>query len=335
MVFVFDAITALEFYRSIYPTERSPVRFENIPAWEECAVTEEDVWSMAPAFVTPSFLECVGGVIHVTSFDPTRRLKSKTHQTHAWAGRIPKDSFCQFDVGVFLPSPQFIFLQAASRLNLAQLIALGDELCGTYSFDKSKARGLRQREVPLTSVHVLDAYLSYAKGCRGYNRAKRALGHIVDGSASPAETRDEMELCLPHKLGGYALEKPKMNEQIILSRQASVVAKKTFCRADLLWKRDSPNDSTIIEHQGEFDHMESNRFNDDRARVNALRLMGYEVIELTRSQVWDLRVFEEIALEIAKRTGKRIRTENRGLTPQRKELRSILADWNASYGRKM
>ena len=333
MILVLDSVTALEFFRSVYPVNRMPSGFADLPSSIECAILEEDVWSLAPSFITPSFLQRIDGRLHVLAFDVQRRRKSQVHNVHSWSGRIPPESFNDCGGGVFTPSPQFVFLQCASRLDIVRLIALGDELCGSYTFCRDEKRGFRTRKVPLTSVDAIQRYLDNAQGCRGYANAMRAVRHLVDGSASPMETRDEMQLSLPFSLGGYAIKKPLMNESIELSRSAALVAKKSICRADLLWRGESPADSLIIEHQGEFDHMDSDRFNDDRARINALKMMGYTAFELTWLQVSDPYAFEQIAIKVAKWVGQRVRSSNRGLTDARRALRDTLAQWNTTYGR--
>jgi len=67
--------------------------------------------------------------------------------------------------------------------------------------------------------------------------------------------------------------------------------------------------------------------------VNALKEMGYEVIELTYQQVCDIQAFECIVQRIAKIAGKRIRKEYLGETDARKQLHASVLAWNRSYGK--
>lgn len=329
MILVLDGHTSAEFFRKVYPLDHAPFRFAELPAEMECAYSQEDVWSLAPSFMTTQFLRPTGGRLCALAFEHGQRRSSASHAVRTWSGPIPPGSFNDYGGGVLLSSPAFTFLQMASQLSFSHLVAYGDELCGTYSLDESAERGFRTRQVPLVSVSALEEYLRCARGCRGYRFAKRALRHIVDGSASPMETRDEMQLCLPICLGGYGIAQPSMNQAIELSPSAARLARKSVCYADLMWSESN----LIVEHQGEHDHMGSARFNDDRARVNALKLMDYTVFELTRAQALDLSAFEQVALEVARRLGRRVRSESRGPTPQRRELHAALSAWGRSYGR--
>ena len=113
------------------------------------------------------------------------------------------------------------------------LDAFGNELCGLYSFDRKEDRGFRKRSVPLTTTEKLDAYLEHAKECRGHRRALAALAQMVDRSASPMETFDEMAMCLPYRLGGYGIPKFLMNAQIPLTPRAKRIAQRETCYLDM------------------------------------------------------------------------------------------------------
>ena len=143
------------------------------------------------------------------------------------------------------------------------------------------------------------------------------------------EVFDEMLLCLPYRLGGYGLRRPHMNYRIALDERAATIASRKTCYGDLCW----PDLKFDLEHHGSRYHDGDESFDSDRARVNGLKAMGYEVMELTAEQVHDHRVFEEVAIHISRLQGKRIHKAGLGLTPQRKELRRNLYAWNASFGR--
>ena len=246
-----------------------------------------------------------------------------------WNGFVPEGSFYRLGNNVCIESLGFMFLRAASMLDFPLLVAFGDELCGRYSFDATEERGFRKRTVPLATKESLGAFLSQSRGCRGRERALAALRHVVDGSASPMETFDEMTMCLPYRCGGYGLPQPAMNACIELSDKAAHIAKRGKCYLDMayieFWRD--------VEHHGKYDHSSEAEIAADRARVNALREMGFEVIELDAEQVGDLFTYEYIIGSIVKAVGKRIRKEACGATPERIVLRRALYDWNQSSGR--
>ena len=87
-----------------------------------------------------------------------------------------------------------------------------------------------------------------------------------------------------------------------------------------------------MEHLGGHDHSLDEDALADRARVAALKEMGFEVVELTSDLVSSLDAFEVITMRLASLLNKRIRKENLGPTVERLALRRELRAWNASYG---
>ena len=143
------------------------------------------------------------------------------------------------------------------------------------------------------------------------------------------ETFDVMALCLPYRLGGYGLEKPLMNCEVPLTARAARIAKRRKCYLDMGYLKKGLD----IEHHGKLDHSSPEDMASDRARVNALKEMKFEVIELTKDQVNDLYAFEYIVQRIARLLGKRIRKEKTGATTARLSFRRDMAIWNQSSGR--
>lgn len=229
---------------------------------------------------------------------------------------------------VCVESPEFMFLHAANLLNLTQLVAFGDELCGLFSFNRQSERGFIRRKEPLTTKLRLGQFLQKAKGCRGRAPALKALKYVTERSASPMEVFDEMTMCLPYLYRGYNLPEPRMNWRIDLNFKAVRIAKRQFCFLDLGY----PEYHLDIEHHGKLNHSSDEDKASDRARVNGLKEMGFEVIELTSDQVGDLQAYEYIIERIAKILGRRLRKDQMGKTPKRLMLRKTLFAWNDSYG---
>jgi len=331
MVLLLDGQTSMDFWRVVYPENREllkpPCSAPNPPY----AVSAENAWLLAPSWLTTEYLDRGAHVLGVlTSGGRCARRHSQTHKAHSWSKGFPSGSFYDLENGVFVSSPCFIFLQMASVLSLPELVAYGDELCGLYAFDRSAERGIRKRKHPLITKAQLASFLESAKGHRGSKCAQLALTYIVEKSASPMETLDEILLCFPYRYGGYAIRVASMNNEVPLNLSARRIAGLQRCYTDISW----PPIKYDIEHQGKRDHMGEADFEADRARINALRIMGFEVIELTHSQVSNWRSFEEIALHTAKILGHRVPIEKRGLTAKRKLLRKTLYGWNRSYGHK-
>ena len=142
------------------------------------------------------------------------------------------------------------------------------------------------------------------------------------------ETLDEMLLCMPCRHGGYGLKRPAMNHVVPFDEQARRISGLNGCRVDICY----PDIHLAIEHQGAGSHAGKDEFDSDRARINALKATGFEVIELTAGQVRNLQVFEEIALLVASRLGQRVRTFNLGAIEARIALRRSVYGLNHRFG---
>lgn len=328
MNLVLDIATSLEFWRQQYPLDRRPSPSTVQPP-NDCAYNKADVLALCPSWITEETLRPTDGVLHALAFDAGHRRHANKVVTHVWSGQIPAGSFYLRGSNVYIESPEFIFLHAATILELPELIALGDELCGLYSFDDREERGFRKRTRPLLQKARLERYLQQAAGCPGCKLARQALRFIVERSASPMETFDEMTMCLPYRLGGYSLPVPVMNERVDLTDRGSRIARKRTCYLDMGYSAVFLD----IEHHGKYDHSTAEEIDADRARVNGLKEMGFEVIELTADQVGDPIAYEYIIQRIAKRLGKRLRNDALGKTEARMALRKCLYAWNKRSGR--
>lgn len=327
MKLVLDIATSAEFWRRFYPANRHP-KPPSISLPPGNIYTGNKPLDMMPPWVSGELLDELGGIFYLLTFDPNQRRHSSSRIIRAWTGPLPESSFHQLSEAVFVMSPACMFLQAASILDMVQLIAFGDELCGLYSFDARTQRSFRKRTAPLTNKETVKAYLAGANGCYGRKKAAAALRYVVERSASPMETFDEMAICLPYRLGGYGIREFEMNMRIPLTPKASRIAKQQKCYADMCL----PDIKLDVEHHGKLDHSNPDEMEHDRARVNALKEMGFEVIELTADQVGDLLAFEYIVQRIARLSGKRISADKLGATPERLKLRKSVFEWNQTQG---
>ena len=327
MDLVFDIASSAEFWRKTYPCDRTPTTPTTLMPTKP-AYRKLDVMEQLPKWVDNDSLETTQGVFHALAFENRYRRESASVITHVWSDPIPRGSFYKASGDAYIESPQFMFLHAATVLDLETLIAFGNELCGLYAFDNREDRGFRKRTAPLTTKRQLLNFLLLAKGCKGQSKAMRALKYVVEMSASPMETFDEMTTALPCLLGGYALLTPTMNQEIKLSPKAARIANRKKCFLDMGYLPLLLD----VEHHGKLDHMTEEEIASDRARVNALREMDIEVVELTIEQVSDLIAYEYIIERIARIQGKRIRKSNLGATPARLHLRESIFKWNASSG---
>jgi len=237
---------------------------------------------------------------------------------------MPAGCFIEAESGFEVSSPEFCFLQMAGTLSLPRLIELGYELCGSYSLPvasdlKLPERGFYKR-LPLTNIKKLTAFITSMSGFKGHKKATRALRYILEGSASPMETKLSMLLTLPYQLGGFGLPKPELNARIVPRKADRRITNKEFYICDLFW----PDKGIAVEYNSNQFHTGSTHITDDAKKSNTLTAMGVLVIPVTAQQIFDNYEFERVARVIAKRLGKRLVYKNPGFAAAHDNLRDIL-----------
>lgn len=220
--------------------------------------------------------------------------------------------------GLFVCTPEFVFLQMSHRLDIVPLVALGYELCGVYAMLPEGPA--TQRETPLTSRSSLQAFAGRARGHRGCRCAARALRYVRDGSASPMETVLVMLLCLPNKLGGYGIPWPELNYRVNVPSAARRLADRVYCLCDLCW----PDQRLALEYDSDMYHSSVDRRESDSRRRNTLLSLGFTVVSVSRGQVMDGGALNRLAHQVAKQLGWRLRYKDPDFTRAHLALRSDL-----------
>ncbi len=124
------------------------------------------------------------------------------------------------DLKGFVTSPEFTYLQVASKLDFIGTILAGSALCSDYFLNQNGHGGVSQRQNgPLTNRAAIAKFLSTQGRKRGIISAKRALQHIVEKARSPREASLALLLCLPYNLGGFNLGTVELNRPIELENR--------------------------------------------------------------------------------------------------------------------
>ena len=76
----------------------------------------------------------INGKVEALVPKPEQVTRTSRLETHLWSHAIPRGSFIDLGNGIYLSSPAFLFMQMATELGEVELILLGLELCGSYSF---------------------------------------------------------------------------------------------------------------------------------------------------------------------------------------------------------
>ncbi|MCH3967974.1 MAG: hypothetical protein PHR15_00220 [Atopobiaceae bacterium] len=221
---------------------------------------------------------------------------------HLCTVRLPPGSGSKLDDDVFLSTPEFCLLQMAEVLSLPALVELMDEFCGTYRprmadepHDGEKDT-LVQRD-PLTSRARIADFLDSCPGLRGNRRARQALAHVVDGSASPKEAQAEMLFSLPRSWGGRGLPRPVMNARFPVPGHLRRPGDSAYVVCDICWpvRLGGSVLYVAVEYQSTAWHVGAEKLAADSRRRNLLESMGVHVITLTAAELYSQEGFDRVA----------------------------------------
>lgn len=233
---------------------------------------------------------------------------------------LPSGSYFELSPDVAIPSPEFIFLRLASKIEFPLLVKLGCELCGTYT-PYRRVESTRKR-TPLTTVAKLTSFLEGAGNLKGIKAARKALPFLLEGSASVKETELALCLSLPRRYGGYGIRKPEMNYRVDFDDAARTIGNAAFAIADVCW----PAHRLDVEYDSLEWHSRFTEILHDKERANALQHMGYRVVFVTWEQFSNPMLFQELAKDIAKITGKRLAKDDLDDPSKRAALRKTFLD---------
>lgn len=232
---------------------------------------------------------------------------------------FPRGSFVRIARNVLASSPELCFVQMASELSLPALIRLGFELCGTYGVATVGKADFRF-ERPFTTPARLARFLDKAANMPGTVKARKALKHLVAGSASPMETTLAMLLCLPLRMGGYALPQPRMNHAVNPRGRSRLAVDDKCYYCDLIW----PNANIALEYDGREHHGTVNKMADDATRRNNLLDRGVSVLTVTTRTVRNLIELDHIARTLSRQLGFRPRCDQQAWRTKQHELHGEL-----------
>lgn len=258
------------------------------------------------------------------------------------------------DLRIYVDSPCRCFLNAAELLAcqirsgqvdhsvaLFRLIALGSELCGTYSRDPARPyEGKIEYDVlPVCNAGAIRDFLKGCRRMRGIVLAREAAGYLVDGFRSPLECEFYYSLTLPARLGGIAFPKPLVNKRLKIRDRPGYLGSKddgsrrslvrhTRLTPDMQWS--FPEVGLAMEVDGVSCHTDTKTFLDDRQRDQDYVLYGYKPLRVTYenvSSVEDLERFLALIIKILQPAFEKSRVKlfRRNLTSKRvQSLRGTL-----------
>lgn len=309
--------TALAHLRAHRERGRDRIAPSRIRTLDDCACSLRQIETFSLPFLVDN-----ERVLHVLVPSLAMKQRSKVHICHVMTSDVPRGAFCRIGYGVYVASPELLFVEMASKLSFVDLILLGLELCGTYTLREDGERGFCNCPTA-TSKNLLTAFVNRAKGMRGAAIAERALRWVVDGSNSPMESALMLFLCLPVRLGGYAFPLPKLNPTTDLGKRGSRMLDQSSMRCDLHWigKR------VAIEYASSEEHLTPQAAGQDAQRANTLLYKDIHMIEITPQIIADHRKFDAATLQLAKALGIRMDSRKLLYSKARRELREQLFFW--------
>ena len=316
MTIIYNDISALKFYRAFELRSR-----ESLSA-REC----NTVLSIAGSTCAPSKLDSLDhwsyvthaddGKVHVLVPGKSCFRKSESYSYRTWDSELPKDSLIRIGEGVYVVSPEFLFLQMARYLSWLQLTLLGMELCGCYKVGETR----RNRKGPVTTPGKLSRFIDSCPRKSGTRRARRALRYVVARAFSPMESKVTLLLCLPRALGGYGYSFPDLNREIPVPPELCAACGCPELKCDLYWE----DFHFAIEYDSDEHHSEASEILSDSRRNATLAAMGIDVMTLRKQDVYFVDAFEAAAAKIGYALGRHDRPTTEHMRKARIELRREL-----------
>ena len=259
---------------------------------------------------------------------PNASAKRRVRNVHqrSCTHKVPSNSLRWLGDHVLVPSPELTFLLLAQSLDLAELTAIGMELCGHYRLTgATPANPLHSRTVvyncsALTSPHKIARLLERAEDFPGVLKAQRACRHMEANAASPMETILYLLLCLPRHLGGYGLPHPMLNAKRKVNEEAEAFTFAHTLVPDLYW----PEAMLDMEYDSDEFHSDPESLRAGARRTLALRAMHVDVISMTYDVVHDEDSFHGAARMVARKLHKRLYKTDAASQKKRAQLRAGL-----------
>lgn len=239
----------------------------------------------------------------------------------------------RLDQGVYLLSPELLYLQMARGKDVAQLWMLASELTARYGID-ARTEALVQpvheapsfmsggadrngvegaacepavldepvredmsplfERSPLTTPEALRAMAEKA-GHGSRSLVNRVASLVLGGARSPKEAQLAALLALPRRLGGRGIGDMELNHIFELPRRAQVIAGRRSVEGDLYIS----SIRRSIEYDSERHHADAEQRELDIRKANALHSIGVDVRTVTRTQLYTWHLFNALADSIS------------------------------------
>ena len=266
--------------------------------------------------------------LHVLSPSADQRCRTALVRSQVMRHELPSGSFLELtagndakkslvpssDIRVIIDAPPLILTNMSQELSemihkgkideleaRLRLIALGNELCGSYARDPFNPQvghchydGIGECNRFFAPDEVRTT-LSQMSGMKGVGRARHASQYTLDHSGSPMETYIDMALFLPPRLGGLGMPTPLLNKMLNVPKETLAELKHASIRPDIQW----PDFSTLAEYLGDKEHASKKARIEDKNRGQDYTTAGYASFFLMFDDVSNQNALNDTAKMLA------------------------------------
>lgn len=230
--------------------------------------------------------------------------------------------FLEAAPNVIVPSPDFCFIQCCEKLSFPAALALGLELCGTFSIGETLGNGQANDGTPgyheceaSMTVRSLTRTLTRLKYVKGLTTARVVAQYLLDGARSPMEAIVAGVFHPPFSRGGFGIEDMLLNHQIDFDRTAVDASNMPYAICDAY----IPSAKATLEYNGGYHNDQHAHMHDER-RSLGLGALGISTLPLNQETLKDIYALEAVARILYERKGKRYRDRSRCSAVKRVEL---------------
>ena len=289
--------SALHYWRTNPPAYVLDGLYQNIRKLQGCPSSAQEARSLVLSEY--EFGPCPIDVLVPPNAQRVDGVRLKHHVQHA---ELPPHALCPLYDGIHVVSQEVCLVQLCATHDILEAFEIGMELCGTYAARPDSIEDKASRDYTLIDAVSFKRHAETWKGLRGLSSARSVANCLVNGSASPMETKLFLLLCLPQKYGGYNFASPELNVEIEVPLSAKEALRQAVVKPDMLWRYVR----VVVEYDGAY-HDDERQMARDSLRKSILESMGYTVITFKRWHLYNPVVFDEMAEALARKLGKRIR----------------------------